>query len=194
MGFSESESQSKKEEIDGISLEALRRMLREKANNVTWLMERRFNKVFKLDSDGLPRRWAKSDNVKAEFLKARQAGESILDKVSLLRLNPDDRACSWFETPNQSGQFIIKTDPTSVPEENVVLPLHDTTRVLESFRDGCQGAYLQALSDQENSGSSSTTAIAFIAVVLLLGWNEIWWVLSNPFLLVFFVLFGGSGT
>jgi hypothetical protein len=197
MGFTEAEAQGRKGEIDTLTLEALRRMLREKANNVTWLMERRFNKVFKMDSDGLPRKWGRGEDVKGEFLRARQCGESVLDQVSVLRLLPQHRDATWFE-PRGSGSkntsLVIKTDPTSVPDEAIVLPLHETTRVLETFREGCQGAYIQALSDQENSASMSTTAWIVAVTILVFGWNEIYWIISNPILLFLFVVFGGAGT
>ena len=69
--------------------------------------------------------------------------------------------CNFTIQPNENGVFKAKDDPDAVPQELQIMSLSDACRLLDQFRDQCQGAYLQAINEQVHSLVHSYTHLFF---------------------------------
>lgn len=166
----------------------LAKIFQDLSSNVAWLMERRFSAMFKLTEDRMPRRWNPADDLNGEFKKACLQAERLLDQVSVLRLDPQERGYSWLDL---SGSTITVTaDIDAVPEPLVVMSANDVSRTLEQFRDKARGDFLQAAHAQESAVKGSYTIMVALIIFLIFGWDEVMYLLTNPFAL-FIVVVGG---
>jgi hypothetical protein len=66
------EIKAKKVQLRNAAVEMVNKIMREKAGNIVWYMERKFNNKFKLDAQGVPRMWKPSDNIKQIYVDAKR--------------------------------------------------------------------------------------------------------------------------
>ncbi|KAJ1507838.1 Dynamin-like GTPase that mediates homotypic ER fusion [Coelomomyces lativittatus] len=124
-----------------------------------------FEELFRFDADGLPRFWKPSDDMAAVYRHARAVVTRYLTQLSTYRL-PDT------------------TEPFLIPEDR----LSDiTTR----FKLEADVMYM----DAKRSLLLVTPHIPkwLMLLLLILGWNELVYLLSSPLLLIFFILVLGLG-
>jgi len=69
---SSEEIKAKKIQLRNAAIEMVNKIMREKAGNIVWYMERKFNNKFKLDAQGVPRVWKPSDDIKAIYMEAKR--------------------------------------------------------------------------------------------------------------------------
>jgi len=81
-----------------MTFEILHSIIKNKAANILLIMDSKFKKKFRLDAEGIPRKWAYSDDIKSIFTKAKAETETILDHLSIMRLNEPDDKLSFFPT------------------------------------------------------------------------------------------------
>jgi GTPase Era involved in 16S rRNA processing len=188
---SSDEIQQKKEELKNASHTIVYNIMKEKANNIVYLMERKFNSTFKLDEHGVPRNWKPQDDIKTIYMNAKKEAEKLLDLLSIVRLQEDDESLTMFRQ-TESGIEALEKQP-DVPEAIVVIPLEQALQHLERFRDQSQGSYLQALREQEHASTQKSIPLYFIILLMILGFDEFVYVLKNPFLFIIIVLLGLVG-
>jgi vacuolar-type H+-ATPase subunit H len=185
------EIKAKKVQLRNAAVEMVNKIMREKAGNIVWYMERKFNNKFKLDAQGVPRMWKPSDNIKQIYVDAKRDAEKLIDLFSIVRLNVDDDKLTQFKE-TETGVEALETPP-DVPEVLVVLPLDQAVVQLERFRDQSQVPYLQALREQENAKTNSSVPLYFIILLLILGFDEFMAVIANPIYLILTIILGGVG-
>jgi hypothetical protein len=180
-GLTNQHAESQRKEAEKQSGEVARKVLREISSRAAWLMERRFSNLFKFDANRIPRRWKPSDDLNGEFKKASLQAERLLDQISVLRLEPNERGFSWLEV--QGNNTVIKPEVDAVPDDLAAIPLNEMGRILEQFRDKARSDYIQATHAQETAVQGSYTAIVALIMFLIFGWDEAMYLLTNPFAL-----------
>jgi len=159
------------------------RMIEKKENNnILYVMEKKFNEIFKLDEKGFPRRWKPEDNVMGLLTEGRAQSEKILDLYSIIRLDPD-----------RGNLTYLKEEPDQPYPEEVVLSIDDFAAAKSRFKKETDAAYLEAVRDQENAGALTKVPLPMIVIMCVLGFNEFWMLITNPLLLVLAILFGVIG-
>jgi len=184
----EKELASKREEIEQLVFKVLSKIVREKASNLLLFMDRSFNAHFRLDDSGIPKRWLPTDDVSTYYIKAKSMTETMLDALSIIRLEEEDDELTYFSKVGQ--RLVVVDDPPTVDEVKEVLSPDDCRHLLESFRSHAEATYREALREQENAKSRASIPIYMIVLLVVLGWNEIWSVLTSP---LYFVLVAGLG-
>eukprot|EP01088_Endostelium_zonatum_P001019 TRINITY_DN11299_c0_g1_i1.p1 TRINITY_DN11299_c0_g1~~TRINITY_DN11299_c0_g1_i1.p1 ORF type:complete len:805 (+),score=234.74 TRINITY_DN11299_c0_g1_i1:47-2416(+) len=161
---------------------ALRDRMIEKKDNILYVMEKKFNEIFKLDERGFPRRWKPEDNVMGLLSEGRTQSEKILDLYSIIRLDPD-----------RSNLTYLKEEPDQPYPEEVVLSIDDFSAAKSRFKKETDAAYLEAVRDQENAGALTKVPFPMIVLMCVLGFNEFWMLITNPLLLVLAIILGVIG-
>jgi len=175
----------KQTELEERGVKCVKDRMKEKKEHLLYTMEKKFNEVFRMDDRGLPRRWKPGDNVAGKFGESRKVGMRVLDLYSIIRLDPE-----W------SGMSYMKEEPDSVPtgEKGVaVLSLDEFAMLSERFKKDTDAAYLEAIRDQENAGALTRIPTPMIALLVILGFNEFWMLLTNPLLLILAIIVGVAG-
>lgn len=185
----ETEAKQELDDARAHCVTVLAKIFQDLTSNVAWLMERRFSAMFKLTEDRMPRRWTPGDDLSGEFKKACLQAERLLDQVSVLRLDPQERGFSWLDVTGST--VAVKADIDAVPEALAIMSSTDVSRTLEQFRDKARGDYLQAAHAQETAVKGSYTIMVALIIFLIFGWDEVMYLLSNPFAL--FIVVVGAG-
>jgi len=140
-------------------------------------MEKKFNESFRMDDKGLPRRWRPGDDISSKFEEARKLGYRVLDLYSIIRLNPKYQELSF-----------LKDDPDTITDQNLIVLTEDECSMFKQrFKKETDAAYLEAMRDQENAGGISKIPMPMIVLLIILGFNEFWALITNPLLLVVFI-------
>jgi len=169
------------EELQQNSFQQLREKFQEKAKYLPFVMSKKFENLFNLDENQLPRRWKPTDDIKSYFLTAREKTESLLEQFSVLRLQDEFDSVKYLDN-----------DGTDIDDKYVVLNRDEAKMIKDKFYKDTQSSYLQALRDQENVNSVSSIPAFVIILILILGFDEFWAVLTNPLLLILTILLGGG--
>eukprot|EP01089_Gocevia_fonbrunei_P008477 TRINITY_DN2015_c0_g2_i1.p2 TRINITY_DN2015_c0_g2~~TRINITY_DN2015_c0_g2_i1.p2 ORF type:complete len:343 (+),score=109.07 TRINITY_DN2015_c0_g2_i1:1346-2374(+) len=164
----------KAEELRKRTFGVLKERMREKSEHTLYTMEKKFNDHFRLDDRGLPRRWRQGDDVATRFTAARQLGYTVLDLYSIIRLTPEHKKISYM-----SDDSPVIEDPSIM-----VLTLDQTQVLQDRFKKESEAAYVQAVREQESSSMATKIPAPMILLLIILGFNEFWALLTNPLLLV----------
>jgi len=198
---SEEETKSNLHLLNELEFKALRSLLEEKTKDIQMLLNDIFKTHFELH-DGVPRKWGKGEeeDVKKLFKQSALETEKLLDTYSVIRLNPDLPEYIFFRpegdqvVPVRDGSFNEIDDES---KKIVLISSSEGKKVLSQFRSQAQMAYKSAMQDVERATSTGNIPVYVLILGLLLGANEIWWVLTtgltNPFFLFFLVLMAGCG-
>ena len=169
----------------------------------------RFDEHFRLDENGLPKRWAKHDDVASCFTQARKnvreclaphcahthiylyfsalQAYAVLDLCAIIRLEEAHRSLSFLNLEAEGE----KEPPLAELDQKIIAIPYDECRMLQDrFKKESEQAYVSALREQEGKNSSMNIPPFFWVVMVVLGFNEFYALLSNPLLLVGFLLFG----
>jgi len=183
LGLNEDELTSREEEIGELAFSVVKDRLTEKSQHINYQMQKKFDEVFRLDPNGLPRRWSKSDNVDELFKEARQMAYGVLDAYSIVRLRESDRHISFFDE---------SLDSTNIDPEIVVISADQFNLTRDTFKRETDPAFIEAKREQEKE-LAIHIPLFFWAVLLILGFNEIVALLGNPLLLFLVVVLGIMG-
>eukprot|EP01083_Nonionella_stella_P059531 155770_1 len=138
------------------------------------ILKRRFDSIFRVDEDGVPRTWKPEDDIRPVYKKARQEALEILNIYAKYEScgTPDSKSNETFA----SEKVFIRPDKL----EDIKL----------KFLQDITGSLREAEA-QQNQTLTKVPKWA-IAMMLLLGFNEIWAVLTNPFLFTLLLVFGAA--
>eukprot|EP01119_Soliformovum_irregulare_P011576 TRINITY_DN2914_c0_g1_i1.p1 TRINITY_DN2914_c0_g1~~TRINITY_DN2914_c0_g1_i1.p1 ORF type:complete len:755 (-),score=268.17 TRINITY_DN2914_c0_g1_i1:49-2313(-) len=179
--LSEEETVERLEELQMNSFTQLKEKFQEKAKYLPFLMSKKFEQLFNLDENQLPRRWKPTDDIKSFFLTAREKTESLLEQFSLLRLQDEHDSLKYLDNST-----------SDVDDKFVILTRDEAQVIKDKFYKDTQSNYLQALRDQENVNSVSSIPAFVIILILILGFDEFWAILTSPLLLILTVMLGGG--
>lgn len=176
------EQQQKLKNLKEANFESFKEMLSKEAKQINYKVDRRFDKVFKYETNNLPREWNKESPVNEIFLRARNEASRVIDLFAVLRLSEKDDEIT-----------VVGETPSVVPEEQQVMSLSERTRALEHLQTYADNALAQARYAMESSGAKGMMTYLVLGVIAVLGFNEFIWILSNPFLFFFLLIIGGAG-
>jgi len=180
----------KKKTLRDMTFEILHSIIKNKAANILLIMDSKFKKKFRLDAEGIPRKWAYSDDIKSIFTKAKAETETILDHLSIMRLNePDDKLSFFLQT--ERG-LTLKEDTLDVPDSLQIISVSECGELLHNFCTQCEGPYLEAQRDQENASARTSVPLFVIVLIAVLGFDEFWKIITNPLWTIFVVILGGG--
>ncbi|MDP2434861.1 MAG: hypothetical protein Q8P67_03890 [archaeon] len=151
-------------------LDVLTSLLRSKSAFAKVRMQKRFGSVFDRDEQGLPRRWKPEDNIATIYRKAFESASSVLEGLTILRLDP--------------SQDQVSSDAVDISPEHVLLSVDQCEQIRQEFQQECDSRYYNALRDQENVNAVQKVPLFMIVLLCVLGFNEAVAILTNPFLFV----------
>jgi len=167
---------AKLKDIDFIILETLVLVFKEQVKHLDLLMDRRFSKLFKLDSDSVPRRWKQGDNVKELWLESKSKVEILIDLYSIVRIRTEDSELSFFEL--KDGNFNYKEEMPNIPKDLIVFDVDDCIRLHEKFKERADTLFNEAIKEQESSIHHGAIPKYMLLLLCILGFNEFTWVIS----------------
>jgi len=182
-------------QMDNVCFQYLQSIIKDKASNIDILMNQKFNSYFNMDkTNNTPRRWKPGDNVTQEWSKAKHEAEQLLDLFGLMRLNEKYFDFVYFEFDPDTP--IIKSTENQIQNKDlIILTRTECERNLQRFRDHAITSYNYAQKEMERAEVKGQVPFYFLALLLLLGWNELVWVIQmilfNPFMLFFMILMCG---
>lgn len=134
-------------------------------------VNKKFNMLFNKDERGIPRDWAKTD-IEKVFTEAREKALIVLEAFKYFKVARD---------PKMFKCKIYTVHSTDISYEEL---LDDTEyeQVLERIQKNAEMAYKEAMHMKEY-GPSRGFSWMYMLLFLILGWNEILWLLSSPFIL-----------
>jgi len=172
----------------------LKELLREKANNIDVLMNTKFKTEFDQDREGVPRQWLPGDDVKGTWSRAKVEAEKLIDLFMIIRLSEEDQKIHFYKT-TASGVELVD-DPPDVKEDNIIITQIEGERYLERFRSMATVPFQAAIREMEHAASRGSIPMYIIALLFILGWNEMWWlvqmVVFNPLGLVLLIVLVGA--
>jgi len=163
--------------------------MQEVAKNILYKMEKRFDEHFRLDSNGLPKRWTKQDDVAGCFTQSRKMAYMVLDLCSIIRLEDSQQSLTFLGLSEQENSPL---PPTDIDQNIVVIPYDECQMLKDRFKRESEQAYVSALREQEGKNTMMNIPPFFWVVMVVLGFNEFYALLSNPLLLLGFILFGSA--
>ncbi|KAL2494043.1 Protein ROOT HAIR DEFECTIVE 3-like protein 2 [Forsythia ovata] len=190
------------------SRSVVERKAREEASKVLVRMKDRFVTVFNHDKDSLPRVWTGKEDIRAITNEARSESLKLLSTMAAIRLDQkaDKIENVLFSTlmdrtvaiPSQNTGIGVSGDPLvsrtweKVPPEKTLITPVQCKSIWRQFIAETEYTVTQAISAQEaykrrNSWLPPTWAIV---AMLILGLNELMFLLRNPlYLLVLFITY-----
>ncbi|KAG7122914.1 Protein SEY1 like protein [Verticillium longisporum] len=201
------------EEMD-IGLWRLRRKswvaLREKVEeevmegNILLKLRENFEDKFRYDEVGVPRIWSPTDDIEGIYTKARESTLTLVPLLSRFRLSktyaPPDLP-EWIGAQPRGVEAgdeedltpiggVDEEDGKSLEEEMTVLSESKRQDLVIRFKKTADGVYVEA--KRSAIGGVAQVPLYFYALLLALGWNEIWAVVRNPFLFIFLIMLAGG--
>lgn len=172
------EANARLENQDKLTYKALHAVLEEKVKNLDLLMLTRFKQIFELAPNGVPRQWTDAVEVDVEWQNAKLEAEKLVDLFSIIRIQEEFMDVHIFE-PNslESGVVQLTTIP-NLPDDVQLMSPSEGNRLLLRFRDQAQISYSAAIKERDRAQNGSRIPTYMVIILLVLGWNEIMWVLS----------------
>jgi hypothetical protein len=135
----------------------------------------RLEESFRYDQDGLPKVWKPEDDIDAHFKKARAESLKLIPLLSTIDTSS--------ELDNFSDMFAESTEPLDFKRSLKIFSETKQKDFENKLKRESDALYLEA----KRSIVSTTEKIPLWALVIMLalGWNEIYVVLTNPLYFVF---------
>jgi len=159
-------------------------------------LKERFGRVFGFDEKGLPRLWRPTDDIDAAASAAKAAAAETLALLSILRLEEteggaEEAACVSIRA--QAGAAAVTEDspllsaawPGLTASQQLLSP-PAVRNAWRSFDTDCGFAVLQARTAQEAARRAQAAGAPLWAIlmIVILGWNELMWLLRSPLTLI----------
>lgn len=188
------------------SWSALREKIEEEVmeGNILLKLRENFEDKFRYDEAGVPRIWRPTDDIEGIYTKARESTLTLIPLLSRFRLSstyaPPDLVSFIGPQPAEVEQGdeedltpiggVDSEDGKTLEEEMTVLSESKRQDLVVRFKKTADGVYVEA--KRSAIGGMAQIPLYFYAILVVLGWNELWMVLSNPILFVFLLLLGGG--
>jgi len=189
-GCNSEESEKRLKNQETKTFESLQMVVKEKVTNIDLLMTQKFNSHFEVDQEGIPRRWQPNSDIKGMWTKAKCEAEKLIDLFSIIRLTEEEFPLKFFKSTS-TGVEVVEELP-QVPEQQIIIQPKEAERHLQRFREQSTTSYLSAVKEMERIASQGSIPRYMLVLLLLLGWNEIVWVIQtiifSPIMLIFFIL------
>jgi hypothetical protein len=191
--------------------------------NILLKLRENFEDKFRYDEAGVPRIWRPTDDIESIYTKARESTLTLIPLLSRFRLSstyaPPDLISFIGHQPSgvEAGDEedlapiggVDEEEGKSLEEEMTILSESKRQDLVVRFKKTADGVYVEA--KRGAIGGMTQVPLYFYALLLMLGWNEIWmgksffgfsvvnnpWltlplVLRNPFLFILLLLIAGG--
>lgn len=180
-----SEIQSRVADVRVRAWEVLIRKIKEEVASDAMLLSKlrqRLEENFRYDADGLPRVWKPEDDIDAHFKLGKSQALELLPLLSRIDISKDPVGFDCFFSDATRHLDFKKTLTLASPGKLADLE----TR----FKRESDALYLEA----KRSIVATTAKVPYwvLGLLLVLGWNEIIYVFSSPFMVMFGIL-GAAG-
>ncbi|KEY66414.1 hypothetical protein S7711_06157 [Stachybotrys chartarum IBT 7711] len=173
--------------------------------NILMKLRENFEDKFRYDEAGVPRIWRPSDDIEGIYTKARESTLTLIPLLSRFRLAetyapPDLPAFvglqpSGVEVGDEEDLAPIggvdDGEGKTLEEEMTVLSESKRQDLVVRFKKTADGVYVEA--KRSAIGGVAQVPWYFYVILLVLGWNEIFMVLRNPFLFILVIMLAGGG-
>ncbi|KAJ9133534.1 Protein SEY1 [Pleurostoma richardsiae] len=185
---------------------ALREKIEEEVmeGNILLKLRENFEDKFRYDEAGVPRIWRPHDDIEGIYTRARESTLTLIPLLSRFRLSetyaPPD--LPGFIGPQPHGSDLSdeeglspiggvdEEEGKSLEEEMTVLSEGKRQDLVVRFKKTADGVYVEA--KRSAIGGITQVPLYFYVLLLVLGWNEIWMVLRNPFLFLLIIILAGG--
>jgi protein SEY1 len=191
------ESQDFQETMDVLTKninEIILKKMKELSNNLSNVILKKFEEEFKYLPGHMPKIFKDERSIITSFKSAREVSFKILNVFFLFRLNDSNLDSLNIKIPSNnndpSSNNIVKSIeyPSIENFDNIILTEIDCKKIYDDVSFKIATSY----SDQQRNLISKQTSIPayFYVILLLLGWNELLFIITNPIYL-FFSIIGG---
>jgi len=144
---------------------------KEFASNIHETAMVRFEKRFKYDNKGLPKRWGRTDIVADKYKTDLDFASSIIDLVAIYRI--DER----FEDATYETE--------DLPDDLIIITKRQATTIFDRLKTSADAHLKQALVEQERETNMASLYPFIAAFMLFFAWDELWYVFTSPALMFF---------
>eukprot|EP00003_Mantamonas_plastica_P024840 TRINITY_DN471_c0_g1_i3.p1 TRINITY_DN471_c0_g1~~TRINITY_DN471_c0_g1_i3.p1 ORF type:complete len:414 (-),score=186.19 TRINITY_DN471_c0_g1_i3:611-1852(-) len=168
---------------------ALKKIMLDKSSDeqVMLKLKKKFEDNFRFDDNMVPRVYTKEEEMKKVFESARRGALQLLNVISVLRLDESMDTVNlvdlMLEEDSEDESSSSSSSSSSVDKVNKSLVLIDASRCLSlkgRFLAEAGAIYESELRTLHSQHVSKEVPMWMVLVVVLLGWNELIWVLSSP--------------
>lgn len=173
-------------------------------SNILMKLRENFEDKFRYDEEGVPRIWRPTDDIEGIYTRARESTLGLVPLLSRFKLTdtvaPPDLAA--FVGPQPPGVEpedeedllpiggIDEEEGKSLEEETTVLSESKRQDLVVRFKKMADGVYVEA--KRSAIGGITQVPLYFYCAMLVLGWNEIIYVLKNPLYILIILILGGG--
>jgi hypothetical protein len=147
--------------IDAEAVVELRRVCVAASAQLVVRMRTRFERLFKLDADGIPRIWQPTDDIRAAFVAARDEVTPLVNLFAEIRVTPARATL----------------DPKVLSEKK-------KAEIVAAFTQEIEASFVDARNAQEARNRPLNIPYWMYAVIAFLGWNEFWAFVTSPVLML----------
>lgn len=154
--------------------------------NILLKLRENFEDKFRYDEAGVPRIWRPTDDIEGIYTKARESTLTLIPLLSRFRLSstyaPPDLISFIGHQPSgvEAGDEedltpiggVDEDEGKSLEEEMTVLSESKRQDLVVRFKKTADGVYVEA--KRGAIGGVAQVPLYFYALLLMLGWNEIW--------------------
>ena len=137
-------------------------------------MLKKFRNVFQFCEKGLPRKWEKGVDVEQIYISSLEKVNDLPKLFAIEKLNPEN------------DKYTIEDE--EVPGEIVLLSKREINQLKTKFKSVSDVLFSNARTEQERNTVTTQIPAFMIVLLLVLGFNEIVWVISNPITLLFLLI------
>merc|ERR1711916_184535 len=112
---------------------------------------------------------------------AREKGEKVLELYTVLRLEEDD------------DKLMLLDESQKVPQKKRLMTRSKAQSILSAYDATASNACMEAQRAIEQYGKASSTPTIMVILIILLGWNEFMYLLSNPMMLILLITLATAG-
>ncbi|KAF8439561.1 RHD3/Sey1 [Kalaharituber pfeilii] len=165
--------------------------------NLLMKLRENFEDRFRYDDSGVPRVWKPSDDIESHYRRAREATIKLIPLVSHIKLNStgSEPPLSGFVGPVPADAHLGDEEGADQPfpaaDEFSVLSEAKQVELTNRFKRTADALYVEA--KRSTISSVAQIPVYFYALLLALGWNEIWAVLRNPLYFMFMLVLAALG-
>merc|ERR1712130_59179 len=123
-----------------------------------------FTQKFQYD-DGLPRKWDKDVNIEELYTRCKEEVTSVIKLFAINRMDVSN------------DELTYKDD---VPAELILLSQREASQLKKRFTQTSDAMFTTARSEQERNSVATQIPAFMIILLLIFGFDEIIWILSNP--------------
>lgn len=163
-------------------LAATKKRVEVQQERAVYRMQQVFDRAFKQDASGLPRVWKPDVDLQRIFKDALAAGTKVLDLFTVLRLEEDDDKYS-----------LVGEEDQKIPQEKLLMTKSKAAKLIDQFTTYANASCADAQRAIDQYNKASGVPAIMVVLIILLGWNEFMYLLSNPLMLIFLITLGSAG-